>query len=245
MKMYGIIGYPLNHSFSKKYFTQKFQQEAISDCFYNNYPLATIGELKALLINNPYLLGLNVTIPFKQKVLELLDDSTKIPVGLNACNCIKINKGKLTGFNTDIIGFENSLTSLLKTSHQQALILGNGGAAAAVKFVLQKLNIGYKFVSRVKHDTTTYVYHDLNKEIIEQHTLIINTTPVGTAPVINECPDLPYQYLCSDHLLYDLIYNPEKTLFLQKGEQQGAIIKNGKEMLLIQAAESWRIWNED
>lgn len=245
MKMYGIIGYPLNHSFSKKYFTQKFQQEAISDCFYNNYPLATIGALKALLIDNPYIAGLNVTIPHKQKVLELLDDSTKIPVGLNACNCIKINKGKLIGFNTDIIGFENSLTPLLITSHKKALILGNGGAAAAVKYVLRKLNIGYNIVSRVKQDPTNFIYSDLNKEIIDQHTLIINTTPLGTAPVINACPDLPYQYLHSGHLLYDLIYNPDKTLFLQKGELQRATIKNGYEMLLIQAAESWRIWNED
>lgn len=245
MKIYGIIGFPLTHSFSKKFFTQKFQKEGIKDCRYEVYPIGSAGEIKDLIAENPNLCGLNVTIPYKQSVLANLDDSDKIPAGLRACNCIRIKEGRTIGYNTDIIGFERSLLPHLKEQHTAALILGNGGAAAAVKFVLKKLKINFKIVSRKIHDDADLTYGDLTKSIIEQSNIIINTTPLGTFPDIDECPDMPYRFLTSEHLLYDLVYNPEKTLFLQKGEAFGATIRNGYEMLVLQAEESWRIWNED
>ena len=243
MKCYGVIGYPLSHSFSKKYFAEKFKQESITDRSYETFPLKTINELKELLTQHPDLLGLNITIPHKRSVLPYLTDATNIPAGLNACNCIRIIGEKIIGHNTDVIGFENSLLPLLKTNHTHALILGNGGAAEAVKFVLQKLNISYKIVSRKIHEASHLTYADLDEKIIKENGLIINTTPLGTFPDINECPYIPYQYLTAAHLLFDLVYNPEKTLFLQKGEEHGASIKNGYEMLVLQAEESWKIWN--
>ena len=242
MRMYGIIGYPLGHSFSKDYFAEKFAREGITGCSYEVFPIKTIDEFEVLLVQNPSLRGLNITIPHKQSVLQYLDDTTNLPVVLKACNCIKIVNGKLTGYNTDIIGFERSLQTKLQNHHIQALILGNGGAAAAVKFVLNKLNIVFKVVSRKKNNESDLTYTDLNESIIKEHLLIINTTPLGTFPNVDECPDIPYQYLTARHFLYDLVYNPGKTLFLQKGEQQGAVTKNGYDMLVIQAEESWRIW---
>jgi len=242
MKVYGIIGYPLGHSFSKNYFTEKFAREGITDCSYEVFPIKTIDEFKDLLSQNPLLQGLNITIPHKQSVVQYLDDTTNLPDTLRACNCIKIVNGKLTGFNTDIIGFERSLQTKLQSHHTQALVLGNGGAAAAVKFVLNKLNIAFTIVSRKKLNEHDLAYAELNESIIKKHLLIINTTPLGTFPSVDECPDIPYQYLTSKHFLYDLVYNPGKTLFLQKGEEKGAIIKNGYDMLVIQAEESWRIW---
>ena len=245
MKVYGIIGYPLTHSFSKKYFTEKFEQEEITGCVYETFLLNAINEFNDLLSNTAGLQGLNVTIPYKKQVIPFLDDIKNIPVGIKACNCIRINKGKTFGYNTDITGFERSLVPLLKKHHTQALILGNGGAAEAVKYVLQKLNISFGIVGRRIEDDCTLTYADLNEEIIEGNPLIINTTPLGTFPDVNEWPDIPYQHLTSGHLLYDLIYNPVKTIFLQKAEEQGAAIKNGYEMLEIQAEESWKIWNTD
>ncbi len=243
MKCYGVIGYPLGHSFSKKYFTEKFKQEGITDCSYQRFPLKTIDELKGLLVQYPGLLGLNITIPHKRSVLPYLTDASNIPAGLNACNCIKIVGEKIIGYNTDIIGFKNSLLPLLKTNHIHALILGNGGAAEAVKFVLEKLNISYTIVSRQIHDGVHLTYADLDENIIKENSLIINTTPVGTFPNINDSPAIPYQYLGVEHLLFDLVYNPEKTSFLQKGEKRGASIQNGYEMLVLQAEESWKLWN--
>lgn len=244
MKLYGLIGYPLGHSFSKKYFTEKFASEDIINCRYENFPIKTIDELSNLLAQNPALCGFNITIPYKQTVLPFLDNSNQLPQSLNACNCIKIIDGKLIGYNTDVIGFEKSLLEKLQPHHSHALILGNGGAAEAVKFVLQKLNIQYKVVSRKIHDGAHLTYADLNEPIIKENPLIINTTPLGTFPAINECPVIPYEHLATKHFLYDLVYNPAKTLFLQKAEEQGAAIKNGSDMLAIQAEESWRIWNE-
>lgn len=244
MKLYGLIGYPLGHSFSKKYFTEKFAREGINDCRYESLPLKTIDELKNLLTQNPELCGFNITIPYKQAVLAFLDDSTKLPTGLNACNCIEIVEGKLVGYNTDVTGFEKSLQLKLKDHHKNALVLGNGGAAEAVKFVLNKLHINFTIVSRKLRGDAHLTYNDLNERIIKENLLIINTTPLGTFPNIDECAEIPYQYLTTQHLLYDLVYNPAKTLFLQKGETQGAAIKNGSDMLVIQAEESWRIWNE-
>ena len=243
MKCYGVIGYPLDHSFSKKYFTDKFKQEGIIDCSYETFPLKTINELKDLFVHHPDLQGLNITIPHKRSVLSYLTDVTNIPAGLNACNCINIIGENIIGYNTDVIGFENSLLPLLKTHHIHALILGNGGAAEAVRFVLQKLNISYRTVSRKIHEGSHLTYADLDEAIIKENKLIINTTPVGTFPNVNECPAIPYQYLTAEHLLFDLVYNPEKTLYLQKGEEYGASIQNGYEMLVGQAEESWKIWN--
>jgi len=243
MKVYGIIGYPLGHSFSKNYFTEKFAREGITDCRYEVFPIKTVDEFKSLLSQNPLLQGLNITIPHKQSILQYLDDTTNLPVALKACNCIKIVNGKLTGYNTDIIGFERSLQTKLQNYHAQALVLGNGGAAAAVKFVLNKLNIAFTTVSRKKGSEHDLTYAGLDEKIIKEHLLIINTTPLGTFPNVDECPDIPYQYLTAKHFLYDLVYNPDKTLFLQKGEVQGAAVKNGYDMLVIQAEESWRIWN--
>lgn len=242
MRLFGLIGYPLSHSFSKKYFTDKFENEGIAGCFYELFPLPTVGALFPLLQKHPELEGLNVTIPYKQQVLAYLDES-KIPAGLNACNCINITGGRLTGYNTDITGFELSIIPLLKSWHKKALVLGNGGATAAVVFVLKKLGIDFNIVSRKKHDHSTLTYRDINKKIIADCPLIINTTPLGMQPDTGSCPDIPYQFITDRHLLYDLVYNPAKTLFLQKGEERGATIKNGEEMLILQAEESWRIWN--
>jgi shikimate dehydrogenase len=242
MRLFGLIGYPLTHSFSKKYFTEKFEKEEMNECRYDLFPLKTIDELPFLLKNNPELEGLNVTIPYKKQVVPYID-TAHIPPGLNACNCINISDGKLVGYNTDVTGFEKSLQPLLKSYHKKALILGNGGAAAAVLFVLNKLQISFEIVSRKLHDGSTLTYRDLNKKIIEDASVIINTTPLGTYPAEDTCPEIPYQYLSEKHLLFDLVYNPAKTLFLQKGEKRGATIKNGEEMLNLQAEESWRIWN--
>ena len=245
MKLYGLIGYPLGHSFSKKYFTGKFIKEGIDDCNYENFSINTIDELNTLLLQNPQLCGFNITIPYKQAILPFLDDATHLPVRVTACNCVKIVERKLIGYNTDVTGFERSLLFKLKKYHTQALILGNGGAAEAVKFVLNKLNIEFKTVSRKLHKGSNLTYADLNQEIIEKHQLIINTTPLGTYPNVLECPAIPYQFLTPKHYLFDLVYNPAQTLFLQRGEQKKAIIKNGYDMLEIQAEESWRIWNSN
>jgi shikimate dehydrogenase len=245
MKLYGLIGYPLGHSFSKKYFTEKFSKEGITDCEYDNFSIPDIEELKQVLSEHPQLCGFNITIPHKQAVLSFLDDSTHLPEGLSACNCVKIEAGKLIGYNTDVAGFEQSLSPLLNSNHKKALILGNGGAAEAVKFVLNKLQIGFKVVSRRLHDDTNLLYRDLDDNKIKDHLLIVNTTPIGTFPKAEECPDIPYQSITTNHYLFDLVYNPAKTLFLQKGEERGAIIKNGSDMLQIQAEESWKIWNEN
>ncbi|MFI5138387.1 MAG: shikimate dehydrogenase family protein [Sphingobacteriales bacterium] len=254
MKHYGLIGYPLSHSFSKKYFGNKFEEEKITDAEYHLFPIEQITDLPALINNNPGLCGLNVTIPYKLPVLQYLDWVEENAKTAGAVNCIRIsaaNPGeagkiqglKLQGFNTDIYGFEMSLRPLLKSRHQQALVLGDGGAAKAVKCVLQKLGIAFKVVTR-KAITGNLLFDDLTVADIEQHKLIINTTPVGTSPNIGECPPIPYEGISNEHLLYDLIYNPEKTLFLKKGEEQGAVIKNGYEMLVLQAERSWEIWNQ-
>lgn len=243
MRLFGLIGYPLSHSFSEKYFTEKFEKEGLANYRYKLFPLDTIDQLPALLQDNPDLEGLNVTIPYKKQVLAYLDSSEHIPEALNACNCIRISQGKLSGYNTDWIGFEQSLTPLLQPHHTKALILGNGGATAAVSFALKKLGIAFNIVSRSMHAGSTLTYDELDETIIKGNTLIINTTPLGMYPHTDNCPAIPYQYITSAHLLYDLLYNPAKTLFLQKGEERGAKTKNGEEMLVLQAEGSWNIWN--
>lgn len=260
MKHYGLIGFPLTHSFSKKYFGEKFEKERITDAKYDLYSMEHISELPALLRNNPHLCGLNVTVPHKINVIKYMDWVENDAKGAGAVNCIRISaespveaafsgevgiKGhdfRLEGFNTDIYGFEMSLRPLLKHHHDQALVLGDGGAAKAVKCVLDNLGITYRIVTR-KVVGDNLLFNDLKPRHIHQHKLIINTTPIGMYPNIEECPPIPYDAITDEHLLYDLIYNPEQTLFLQKGAEQGAHTKNGYEMLMLQAEKSWEIWN--
>lgn len=242
MPLYGLIGYPLSHSFSKKYFEDKFEKEGLTNCSFQNFSIPTIADLSAVIKNNADLMGLAVTIPYKQEVLSFLH-AAAIPEGLNACNCIKVKDGQLTGYNTDYIGFEKSFKPQLLPHHKAALVLGNGGATAAVLFVLKKMNITYKVVSRKLHAGTDYTYENITPEIIAAHTVIINTTPLGMYPGVEGYPPLPYHAIAAHHYLYDLVYNPTQTIFLQKGERQGAIIKNGADMLALQAEENWKIWN--
>lgn len=236
---YGLIGYPLSHSFSPAYFNNKFAIEKI-DARYDAYAIPTIDELAMLLKEHPLLKGLNVTIPYKEQVLPLLHDIDTAARDIGAVNCIGIRDGKLVGYNTDYIGFAKSLRPLLQAQHTHALVLGTGGAAKAVIYALKQLGIEYKIVSRTGGDMQ---YADVDEQVLKQYKLIINTTPVGMYPEIDKAPDIPYQYLGEEHLLYDLVYNPEETLFLQKGRQQGATIKNGYEMLILQAEAAWHIWN--
>ncbi|HYF29908.1 MAG TPA: shikimate dehydrogenase [Chitinophagaceae bacterium] len=243
MKRYGLIGYPLSHSFSKKYFEEKFHREGITDCAYELFPIASIEELPGLLTRCPDLHGLNVTIPYKQAVLPFLHSTENLPSNLSACNCIAIENGRLTGYNTDVIGFEKSFAPLLQPHHRRALVLGTGGAALAVSYVLEKLDIDHTFVSRKRQALPVCVqYDEVDESILASYQVIINTTPLGMYPNEDQSPPLPYHALTPQHYLFDLIYNPAKTLFLRKGEERGAVIKNGEEMLVIQAEESWNIW---
>jgi len=244
MRRFGLIGFPLSHSFSPGYFYKKFAQEGLYDCVYEAYPLQSIIELKQLLEKHKDLEGLNVTIPYKKKVIRFLDEGSDEVKQMVACNCIKIREGKLIGYNTDVTGFELSLLSLLKPHHTKALIMGTGGAAAAIKFVLNKLKIDYLFVSRYEKPGTKFItYPQVTEDVLREYTLIINTTPLGMYPNVDQYPAIPYQYLTSQHYLFDCVYNPAETIFLNKGKEQGAITKNGEDMLVIQADESWRIWN--
>jgi shikimate dehydrogenase len=259
MKHFGLIGFPLSHSFSKKYFTEKFEREKIEDCKYELYPLEHIKDLQDFLDDHPNLCGLNVTVPHKKGVLKYLDWIEHDAKNAGAVNCIRITaespvlaaftgelgiKGhdyRLEGFNTDLYGFEASLKPLLKYHHDDALVLGDGGAAQAVKCVLDNIGIPFKSVTR-KAAPGHILFSDLKPHHIKQHRLIINTTPIGMSPNVDECPPIPYDAITDEHLLYDLIYNPEQTLFLKKGEERGATTKNGYEMLVLQADRSWEIW---
>jgi shikimate dehydrogenase len=243
MKVYGLIGYPLSHSFSKGFFAEKFAREGIQQCIYESFPIPAIDELPALLAQYPALQGLNVTIPYKEVVMSYLDELSPAAAQIKAVNCIRFKDGRKVGFNTDAIGFRRSLEPLLQPHHDKALILGTGGAAKAVQYVLDSLKIPYKLVSRhASADTITYA--QLDDEMMATHTLIINTTPLGMYPNITTAPALPYEQLSARHLLYDLVYNPAITAFLQHGADKGATIKNGHEMLILQAEASWEIWND-
>jgi len=244
MRLFGLIGYPLFQSFSKKFFSEKFEREGLADCRYESFSIPSISELTTILKENPRLCGLNVTIPYKEQVLSFLHEKSALVKKINACNCIKIADGKLTGHNTDAPAFEQSLKEKLQPHHTKALILGTGGAAKAVEFSLRQLKISYKYVSR-KPSAKNFSYEQLTDVLMQEYTLIINTTPLGMHPNVVEAPPIPYHALNPKHYLFDLVYNPAKTLFLQKGEEQGASIKNGYEMLVLQAEESWRIWNEE
>ncbi len=246
MKQYGLIGFPLSHSFSKKYFTEKFDRERIADARYDLFPIESVSDLPALLKQYPHLLGLNVTIPHKLNVMAFLDQVDEGAQKAGAVNCISISKTRknenvLVGYNTDVYGFKSSLKPLLKPQHKQALVLGDGGAARAVKCVLNDLGIPYQIVTR-REAPGNLLFSDLKPQHIAEHLLIINTTPLGTYPGTEEYPPIPFEALTNKHLLYDLIYNPEQTLFLQQGAAAGAQTKNGYEMLLLQAEKSWEIW---
>lgn len=246
MKTYGTIGYPLTHSFSRQYFTEKIEKERIPESAYFSFPLKSIDEFPDFLQTNPTLRGLAVTIPYKEKVLKYVSIISEEVKLIGAANCIKVRGNVLTAYNTDIIGFENSFVKNLKPVHNKALVLGTGGASKAVQYVLKKLGIGFLVVSRNKTSAENFIqYSQLTAGIINEYNIIINTTPLGMSPAEDTCPDLPYELLTTNHYLFDLVYKPAKTLFLQKGEQRGATIINGFEMLIIQADENWRIWNED
>ncbi|MHB1177610.1 MAG: shikimate dehydrogenase family protein [Daejeonella sp.] len=258
MKKYGLIGFPLTHSFSKKYFTEKFEKDGFEDREYELYPLQNLSDLPELINATPDLCGLNVTVPHKIGVMFYLDKIDPAAKEIDAVNCIKIvnhqpvesffsgelssMRVRLEGYNTDAFAFEASLKPLLKKHHQKALILGNGGAARAIAYVLNKLDISYRLVSR-RAIGKQIAYTHLTADVIKERLLIINTTPLGTAPNIKESPEIPYELLTSKHLLYDLVYNPAETEFLKRGKLQGASIKNGLEMLKLQAEKSWEIWN--
>lgn len=245
MRQFGLIGFPLGHSFSKKYFSEKFQNENI-DARYDLYELSNISEFPNLR-NSIKLSGLNVTIPYKEQIIPLLDKLDDTATSIGAVNVIRFdydNNGKatLTGLNTDAIGFENSLKPFLKPHHKKALILGTGGASKAILYTLQQLGIECSYVSRSTREGQL-TYSDLNEEILNDNLLIVNATPLGTFPKTDACPDIPYQFLTDKHLLFDVVYNPAETLFMKKGRDAGATALNGEEMLIGQAIAAWEIWN--
>lgn len=248
MDKYGLIGYPLGHSFSEGFFNQKFYSEGI-DATYVNFEIPTIQEFKHIIQDNPNLRGLNVTIPYKEQVIKYLDElDAETAKKIGAVNVIKIvslpkGKKKLVGYNSDIIGFTQSIEPLLQPHHQKALILGTGGASKAVYHGLLSLGVQSTFVSR-NPAKGQLSYEQLTAEVMAEYTIIVNTTPLGMYPKINECPNIPYDLLTPNHLLYDLLYNPDETLFMRRGKQYGAEVKNGLEMLLLQAFAAWDIWNK-
>jgi len=243
MRAYGLIGHPLSHSFSQRYFIEKFEREGIEGCRYELFPLPSIGDLPVLLDREAHLCGLNVTIPYKQQVIPYLHAMDDVVLSTGACNCIRIEDGRLLGHNTDVIGFERSLGELLRPVQDKALVLGTGGAAKAVHYVLKKIGIPFREISRnALREVLSYA--QLTAEMVREHRLLINTTPLGMYPDVGTCPEIPYDAIGPDHYLFDLVYNPARTLFLQKGEERGATVANGADMLRIQAEESWKIWND-
>ena len=243
MRRFGLVGKTLSHSFSKTYFANKFTAEGIVDCSYENYELQTIDAFPALL-QTAGLEGLNVTIPYKEEVIPFLDVVHEAVEAIGACNCIRIRGGRAEGFNTDAPAFEQCLKNVLQHHHSRALVLGSGGASKAVQYALKQLGLGFRVVSRLASGDTV-AYEELNASIIGEHQVIINTTPLGMYPKVDEYPPIPYPFLNESHLLFDLTYNPDKTRFLLLGEERGAQIMNGYGMLVLQAEESWRIWNSD
>ena len=259
MRLYGLIGWPISHSFSQKYFSEKFARENIDDARYELFPLENIAGLPALVTQHTDLAGLNVTIPHKETVIPFLHELDETARTIGAVNCIKIENQRLKGYNTDAIGFEMSLIGMADFSHRQpvptddperlpytALILGTGGASKAVAYVLKKLGITFRFVSRKPSGNEQISYEELKNNdasIIHHASFIINTTPLGMAPNTDACPDLPLERLTPQHLVYDLIYNPAETLLLQQAKLQGCLVKNGLEMLRLQAEAAWQIWN--
>lgn len=246
MMKYGLIGYPLGHSFSRGYFNEKFKAEGI-DAEYINFEIPRIDDFMEVIEEHPDLCGLNVTIPYKEQVINYLDELAPDARQIGAVNVIQIirqpkDKVKLVGHNSDVIGFTQSIEPLLKPCHQKALILGTGGASKAVCHGLKNLGIEPTYVSRIPQHPDHLSYGQLTPDVMATHQVIVNATPLGMYPKVDACPDIPYDLLTPDHLLYDLIYNPDETLFMKRGKAQGATVKNGLEMLLLQAFAAWEIW---
>ncbi|MBO4611784.1 MAG: shikimate dehydrogenase [Bacteroidaceae bacterium] len=246
MNKYGLIGYPLGHSFSKRFFTEKFAREGIDAC-YDNYEIEDAQMLLDVVRQNPELRGLNCTIPHKQAIMPLLDSISQEAREIGAVNVIRIRRNEtgaptLEGFNSDVVGFRESIKPLLEHKHRKALVLGTGGASKAICYALTQLGLEWKLVSRSKRGDN-FTYDELTADILRQYTVIVNCSPVGMHPHTDEAPQLPYEAIGPQHLLFDLIYNPTETLFLKRGRERGAVTKNGLEMLELQALESWRIWN--
>ena len=243
-KVFGLIGKNISYSFSKKYFTDKFEKEEMLGYSYENFDLQAISQFPKIIRENPNLRGLNVTIPYKEKIIPYLDKLEENATKIGAVNCIKFTKkGKLKGYNTDYYGFKKSLEPLLQTHHQKALILGTGGASKAVAFALEELGILHTFVSRSKKENALD-YKYINATTFDNYQIIINCTPLGTHPNIEEFPPIPYEFFTGEHIAFDLIYNPEETEFLKRAKANNAITKNGYEMLVLQAERGWKIWNK-
>ncbi len=241
MDKYGLVGRHIDYSFSRGYFNKKFEVNTIS-AEYVNFDLSTISEFKAVL-NEKNLKGLNVTIPYKTEIIPFLVEVEEEAKAIGAVNTIKIVNGKLIGYNTDVYGFVQSIKPLLKSHHQNALVLGSGGASKAICFGLKTLGIDFKVVTRTPSQKHQMSYLAINEKVLQEHQIIINCTPIGTFPNVEDAPELPYEHLNSNHLLYDLVYNPEETTFLKKGKNQGCQTTNGYQMLKLQAEKAWEIWN--
>ncbi|MDG1397517.1 MAG: shikimate dehydrogenase [Polaribacter sp.] len=244
VKLFGLLGKNIEYSFSRGYFSDKFQNLKLKKHKYVNFDLGDIKNFPLIIQQNENLKGFNVTIPYKEKVIPFLDKLDKTAKKIGAVNTVKLTKrGNLKGYNSDVVGFEKSIMPLLKNHHKKALILGTGGASKAIAYALKRNDIKYIFVSRNPEGRKEISYDKLNEEIIKKYAIIINSTPLGTSPNVEKCPNIPYQYISEKHILFDLIYNPAITTFLSKGKAKGATIKNGLEMLELQAEESWRIWH--
>jgi shikimate dehydrogenase len=248
VRRFGLIGYPLTHSFSAGYFARKFADTKITDAVYENFSIESIDSFIPLLEKYPDLAGLNITIPYKEKIIPLLHEIDEEAREIKAVNTVKFIKNAsgstiLKGYNTDVYGFENTIRPLLESYHTKALILGTGGASKAIKFILKKLGISYVSATIEDPVENEIRYEEIDKPMIEERLLIINATPLGTFPKVDTCPAIPYDYISPRHILYDLVYNPEVTLFLQKGKGQGAKTINGLQMLHLQAEKAWSIWN--
>lgn len=245
-QLFSLIGKNISYSFSRGYFTEKFEKLGLDNCKYVNFDFQSIQEFPAKLkAHFSELKGMNVTIPYKLEIFEYLDEVDEQAKVIGAVNTIKITgEGKLKGYNTDAYGFKQSLKPLLKEYHKRALILGTGGASKAVAYVLEELGIDFLFVSRQAKEVKTISYQELTEQLMISNLLIINCTPLGTHPNVEHCPDIPYEFITNKHLLYDLIYNPSETTFLKHGKEKGAVIKNGLEMLEQQAEKAWEIWHK-
>jgi shikimate dehydrogenase len=247
MKRYGLVGYPLTHSFSKSYFTEKFQKEKMPDCIYENFPIQSLDELPRLIKITPDLTGLNVTIPYKVRIFSFLNEWDENANEIKAVNTIKIIRKEgitsLKGYNTDAYGFYTSLKPLLTPDYKNALILGTGGASKAIAYILEKTGIRCMHVSRNPKRSVDISYADLCGPVLYSFQLIINASPVGMYPDTDACPDIPYEFITRKHLLYDLVYNPLETKFMKKGKDMGARVMNGLQMLYLQAEKAWEIWN--
>lgn len=248
MRLFGLIGYPLGHSFSQKYFNEKFERDGIGDARYELFPIPAIGDVVEVLKQHPDLCGLNVTIPYKESVIPFLHELDETARAVGAVNCIRIRDGRLTGFNTDVYGFEQSLRNHSGNAwpaSAKALILGTGGASKAVAYVLRKIGVDYQFVSRKGDGKQLLGYADLPQLDWSQYRLVVNTTPLGTYPKTEECPDIPFEQIFPQHLIFDLVYNPPQTVLLRRALEKGAHVKNGLEMLELQAEKAWKIWQKD